>query len=82
MTLNNLAINLDKLAVMVKKGFDDVDEKLGKLESGQESMLSRLDNLEKGQTAIIDNLNTKAEVLTVFKLTQRVDKIEKKMGIN
>ncbi len=70
-------ITMDDLALMVAKGFNDVDEKMA---SGFKSVNERLDKVEIKLDTIEANLNKKVDKVDHNTLTYRVEKLEKKFA--
>ncbi len=68
-------MSFDKLATMIKQGFDQVGEKL-------DSVDQRLTNLERGQENIVLRLDNVAYRFELNELDQRVDTLERKTGIS
>ena len=66
-TLESLAVTIESLAAMVARGFEELGEKIERLEVGQEQLKLRLDNM--------------APRFELKQLEKRVDKIEKKIGL-
>jgi hypothetical protein len=64
----------NKLARMIKRGFDDVDRKFAKVNT-------RLDNLERGQEDIKLKLDQVAYRFELNELEKRVQKVELKLGL-
>jgi hypothetical protein len=73
-TLKQISDSLDKLAVSVKNGFEFVESKFFHLEK-------RMAHLEQGQEAILERLDQHAWKMDFNNLKYRVDKIEKKIGM-
>ena len=65
-------ITTDNLAVMIKKGFDHMDESFKQVEG-------RLDCLEKGQEEIKLKLDNVAYRFELVELQKRVEILEKKL---
>ena len=74
MKKTNKNITLNDLAVMVKRGFDGVDEKFDKMEN-------RLENLENGQEEIKLKLDHVAYRFEVEELDRRLRRVESKIGL-
>ncbi|MDO8592307.1 MAG: hypothetical protein Q7R92_00870 [bacterium] len=68
-------ITINDLAVMVKQGFDGVTKEFRKVSQ-------RMDTLEQGQEAIKLRLDNVAYRFELVELQKRVEKIEKKVGVN
>ena len=69
---------IDDLAVMMKKGFDGVDENLVQLKKGMNEQFSKL---EVGQEDIKLRLDQAAYRFEMQALEKRVEVLEKKAGI-
>ncbi len=67
-------ITIDDLAVMVQKGFGEMNEKF-------EGVNERLGHLERNQVKIISLLGSMATVERVEKLEERVSVLEKQAAV-
>ena len=70
---------IDDLAVMVKGGFEHMEEKFDKRMG---SLENRMDGLEQGQEEIKLRLDNVAYRFELVELQRRVELVEKKVGIN
>ena len=80
MSKNNQASNED-LAVMIKEGLDNVDEKFENIDKRFDKVENRLENLERGQDEIKMKMAYVAWDIDVKELAKRVAKIEKQIGM-
>ena len=69
---------IDDLAVMMKKGFDGMDENLGQLKKGMNEQFSKL---EMGQEDIKLRLDQAAYRFEMQALEKRVEVLEEHAGI-
>lgn len=81
-TLNDLAIGIDSLAVMVGDGFNDVQKQLNVIKSDIGEMKSDIGELQSGQEDIKLRLDDTAHHFEVVELQRRVSHLEKKTGIH
>ena len=69
-------------AKMVKKGFDDMDERFNGMDKRFDKVENRLDNLEQGQEEIKLRQDNVAYRFEVADLKKRVKKLEFRTGIH
>jgi len=74
-TVQHVSDNLDALAVITKKGFEQVDKRLNNLEV-------KTDRLERGQEDIKLRLDNVAYRFELVELQRRVVLLEKKAGFS
>ncbi|MGI0016951.1 MAG: hypothetical protein ACREBU_26310 [Nitrososphaera sp.] len=75
---NNKHVTIDDLAVMIKKGFDDVDKQVGELKTDMDKQFDGVnDHLEKIELRL-DNVAYRFELK---ELENRVIFLERKVGI-
>ncbi len=85
-------ITIDDLASIIKKEFDNMDNKFNKLnnrfdefsgKNGKEhfEIISTLNELKKGHDDLSLKLDNKADLMELLRLSQRVNIIEKKIGL-
>jgi hypothetical protein len=74
---NKEEITLDKLAVMIKEGFDEMDGKIVELKSDVNELKSDVKDLKQGQEDIKLRLDNVAYRFELVDLQKRVEKLEK-----
>jgi archaellum component FlaC len=79
MEKQNGKITLDDLAVMIQKGFDNVDDRLKTVNGRFDSIETQLGSLEMSQEDIKLRLTEVAHRFELRELTKRVEKIEKQL---
>lgn len=84
----NGKVTIDDLAVMIQKGFENVDNRFKAVDDGFESIENRLTNLEQGQEKlemgqedIKLRLTEVAHRFELRELAKRVEKIEKQLAM-
>jgi len=74
-------ITLDRLAGMIKRGFDDVDKRFIENTKAHRVMMVKLENLENGVETIKLKLDQVAYRFEVEELDRRLKRVEAKLGI-
>jgi len=82
----NKEITIDDLALMIAKGFNEVNEKMDKkfnevnekMDAGFKEVRSNIKEIERTTEEIKTNLNKKVDKIDQNTLTYRVEKLEKK----
>ncbi len=79
--VRNSSEQLERLAMMVKQGFDQVDQRFAAVDRRFEGIEGRLDRLEQGQDEVRMRLDQAAYRFELVELTHRVKTIENKVGL-
>jgi len=74
-------ITNEDLALMMKKGFDGIDERFVRLEGGQGEMKADIQELKTGQEDIKLRLDQAAWRFEMQDLEKRVEVLEKHTGV-
>lgn len=77
---NKKEMSIDDLALMVKKGFDHVDERFNKVKEDMDILKSDVNDLKKGQKEIKQDLTFTARKFELKELEVRVEKLEYKFA--
>jgi hypothetical protein len=79
--IDRLTQTIEDLASMVKQGFDQVDQRFAGVDRRFEAVEGSLHKLEQGQERIWLRLDESAYRFELIQLTNRVQKIENKVGL-
>lgn len=79
--MENKDITMNELAVMVKNGFDNVDERFNQVDERFNQVEGRLDRLESNQRAILTKLEEVVYKSELDQLKERVRIIEQAIDI-